>query len=73
MFLTPTPFSPIPTQALSTLATHLLQPCYKSGTMLDKITKTCYNFFPFCNLWSLVNFLRGFYQATLKGVAQSTF
>ncbi|EMH01731.1 hypothetical protein HMPREF1404_00028 [Helicobacter pylori GAM210Bi] len=51
MFLTPTPFSPIPAQALSTLATHLLQPCYKSGTMLDKITKTCYNFSPFCNLW----------------------
>ncbi|EMJ39973.1 hypothetical protein HMPREF1433_00946 [Helicobacter pylori GAMchJs117Ai] len=43
MFLTPTPFSPIPTQALSTLATHLLQPCYKSGAMLDKITKTCYS------------------------------
>ncbi|EMH09057.1 hypothetical protein HMPREF1410_01115 [Helicobacter pylori GAM249T] len=40
MFLTPTPFSPIPAQALSALATHLLQPCYK---ILDKITKTCYN------------------------------
>ncbi|EMH19021.1 hypothetical protein HMPREF1437_00758 [Helicobacter pylori HP116Bi] len=43
MFLTPTPFSPIPAQALSALATHLLQPCYKSGTMLDKITKACYS------------------------------
>ncbi|EJB83109.1 hypothetical protein HPHPH6_0313 [Helicobacter pylori Hp H-6] len=32
-----------PTQALSTLATHLLQPCYKSGAMLDKITKACYS------------------------------
>ncbi|EKQ71927.1 hypothetical protein HMPREF1391_01152 [Helicobacter pylori GAM100Ai] len=34
-----------PTQVLSALATHLLQPCYKSGVMLDKITKACYNKF----------------------------
>ncbi|GAA8941465.1 hypothetical protein VN0128_07000 [Helicobacter pylori] len=50
--------------------------------MLDKVTKACYNLLAlFCFLQFLVNvpvvlkikILKGFYQATLKGVARSTF
>ncbi len=48
--------------------------------MLDKVTKACYNFlalFCFCSFYMLlllkIKILKGFYQATLKGVAQSTF
>ncbi len=53
---------------------------YKSGVMLDKVTKACYNFlalFCFCSFYMLlllkIKIIKGFYQATLKGVAQSTF
>ncbi len=47
--------------------------------MLDKVTKACYNFlalFCFCSFSFMllkIKILKGFYQATLKGVAQSTF
>ncbi len=47
--------------------------------MLGKVTKACYNFlalFCFCSFLLLllkIKILKGFYQATLKGVAQSTF
>ncbi|ADU82663.1 hypothetical protein HPLT_01105 [Helicobacter pylori Lithuania75] len=53
---------------------------YKSGVMLDKVTKACYNFlalFCFCSFYAPVveiKILKGFYQATLKRVAvQSIF
>ncbi|PDW29555.1 hypothetical protein BB451_07235 [Helicobacter pylori] len=53
---------------------------YKSGVMLDKVTKACYNFlalFCFYSFYMLlllkIKILKGFYQATPKGVAQSTF
>ncbi|EMH03397.1 hypothetical protein HMPREF1407_01291 [Helicobacter pylori GAM244Ai] len=59
-----------PTQVLSALATHLLQPCYKSGAMLDKITKACYN-----NVSFFWYFLKGLLpsHSYLKVVAQSAF
>ncbi|OOP81050.1 hypothetical protein B0X30_04835 [Helicobacter pylori] len=44
----------------------MLQPCYKSGTMLDKITKSRYNLlvlFCFCSFYMLlllkIKFLKG--------------
>ncbi|ADO01829.1 hypothetical protein HPSJM_01160 [Helicobacter pylori SJM180] len=59
LFLIPTPFSLIkttkPTQALH--ANIHLSIAYKSGVMLDKVTKACYNFlalFCFCSFYALV-------------------
>lgn len=46
--------------------------------MLDKVTKACYNIFALFAVFTFfhlfnIKILKGFYQATLKGVAQSTF
>ncbi len=78
----PTPFSltPItkPTQALACLQS-IYCSLYKSGVMLDKVTKACYNFFVFALfcfmlLVPLVLNIRAFTKATLKRVAvQSIF
>ncbi|KHL89290.1 hypothetical protein HPY207_02220 [Helicobacter pylori] len=45
---------------------------YKSGVMLDKVTKACCSRDPFLAPCMLI-FVRFFTKATLKGVAQSTF
>lgn len=68
-----------PTQALACQYPFII--AYKSGAMLDKVTKACYNpfapLFCFCDFYMLlllkIKILKGFYQATLKGVAQPTF
>ncbi|MFP6271900.1 hypothetical protein ACOWON_02445 [Helicobacter pylori] len=65
--------------SFSALAIHYCS-LYKSGVMLDKVTKACYNFlalFCFCSFYMLlllkIKILKGFYQATPKGAVQSTF
>ncbi len=82
LFLIPTPFSLAKNHQTNSSFTcqYPFIIAYKSGVMLDKVTKACYNslaLFCFCSFYILlllkIKILKGFYQATLKGVAQSTF